>query len=547
MVRAWLRDRFGTAETGKRKEGCNDMIITEILARNARMYGDEIALIEREPAKKSRKVLTWDEFDRMANRIAGALMARGVKKGSRVIHLMMNCLEWLPAYFGILRTGAWAVPLNFRFTAKDILYCADIAEAGVLIFGEEFLDRINEIKTNLKTIEHFVFLGPDDLKPDYAEGFEAFTGGGVPEDPGCPLDLMDEAALYFTSGTTGTPKPILLTHRNLESACIVENCHHRQMHEDNFLCIPPFYHTGAKMHWFGNFIVGARAVILKGVKPEWILEAVSEEGVTIVWLLVPWAQDILVAVENGTVNLADYSLDQWRLMHIGAQPVPPSLVKAWKKVFPAQDYDTNYGLSESTGPGCVHLGMENIHKVGAIGVPGFDWECKVVDFELKEAPRGETGELMLRGPGIMKAYYKNPEATRETLIDGWLLTGDMARMDEEGFIWLVDRKKDLIISGGENIFPVELEDFLMEHAKIQDAAVIGLPDERMGELPGAVLKLKPGQEMNEAEFFQFCEGLPRYKRPRKVFFNDVPRNPTGKIEKTKLRKKYGGESGNFPA
>jgi len=521
------------------------MIIGEILARNARMYGDEIALIEREPAKNKRVSITWKEFDETANRIANALISRGVTKGDKVIHLMMNCLEWLPVYFGILRTGAWAVPLNFRFTAEDIRYCAEIAEAKSMIFGEEFIDRVNAIREDLQTIRDYVFVGPDDLKPGYAESYEAFRQEGSPEDPRIPINLLDEAALYFTSGTTGTPKPILLTHRNLESACITENRHHNQTHEDNFLCIPPLYHTGAKMHWFGNFIVGAPAVILKGIKPQWILEAVSEEKCTIVWLLVPWAQDILVAIENGDLKLEDFTLDQWRLMHIGAQPVPPSLIKNWKKVFPHHDYDTDYGLSETTGPGCVHLGLDNLHKVGAIGIPGFDWEYKIVDTDLNTLPQGGVGELMVKGPGVMKEYYKNPEATGSTLFDGWLLTGDMARVDEDGFIWLVDRKKDVIISGGENIFPVEIEDFLMENTKIQDAAVIGVPDERLGEIVTAIVQLKSGQNMTEEEFMDYCEALPRYKRPRKLFFDDVPRNPTGKIEKPKLRKRYAGRAESF--
>ncbi|MBW1732033.1 MAG: AMP-binding protein [Deltaproteobacteria bacterium] len=521
------------------------MIITEILARNARMYGDEIALIEREPAKNKRVEITWKAFDEMANQVATTLIQKGIKKGDKVIHLMVNCLEWLPFYFGILRTGAWAVPLNFRFAAEDIKYCAEIAEAKAIIFGEEFIDRINTIKEDLESIKDFVFVGPKEVTPEYCEHYEAFLNTGSPEDPKVPLSILDDAALYFTSGTTGKPKPILLTHRNLEFACIVENRHHNQTHTDNFLCIPPLYHTGAKMHWFGNFIVGGKAVILKGVKPQWILEAVSEEQCTIVWLLVPWAQDILVAIEQGELKLEDYKLDQWRLMHIGAQPVPPSLIKNWKKVFPHHDYDTNYGLSESTGPGCVHLGIENLHKVGAIGVPGFDWEYKIVDDQLNEVPKGQPGELIVKGPGVMKEYYKNPEATKTTIVDGWLLTGDMARVDEDGFIWLVDRKKDIIISGGENIFPVEIEDFLLDNPKIQDAAVIGVPDERLGEIVTAIIQLKPGQEMTEEEVLAYCEALPRYKRPRKVFFDNVPRNPTGKIEKPKLRKKYAGREESF--
>jgi fatty-acyl-CoA synthase len=522
------------------------MIITEILARNGRMYGEEIALVEREPAKQIRREMTWKTFDDQANRVAHALIQRGVSKGDRVVLLMMNCLEWLPVYFGILRAGAWAVPLNFRFVASTICKCTQTAEAKAFIFGEEFVDRVKEIKVDIDhTVGSYIFLGPDVLRPDFAEAFEPVIAEAPPTDPGIDIEIGDDAALYFTSGTTGMPKATLLTHRNLEYACYVENRHHHQTHDDCFLCIPPLYHTGAKMHWFGNFIVGARAVILKGVEPQWILEAISEEQATVVWLLVPWALDILFAIENKDVRLEGYQLDQWRLMHIGAQPVPPSLVKEWQQVFPKHAYDTNYGLTESTGPGCVHLGMENIHKVGAIGVPGFDWEFKIVDNDLRPLSQGAIGELMIKGPGVMKEYYKNSEATRETLVDDWLLTGDMARLDEDGFIWLVDRKKDVIITGGENIYPVDIEDFLQACPQIQDVAVIGLPSLRLGEIATAIIQVKPGQVLTEEDVYAFCKDLPRYKRPRRIIFDAVPRNPTGKIEKPNLREKFAGASESF--
>jgi acyl-CoA synthetase (AMP-forming)/AMP-acid ligase II len=234
-------------------------------------------------------------------------------------------------------------------------------------------------------------------------------------------------------------------------------------------------------------------------------------------------------------------------MHIGAQPVPPALVKHWKEYFPTMAYDTTYGLSEATGPGCVHLGIENEHKVGAIGRPGFNWETQIVDPEGNLVPQGEVGELTVRGDGVMREYYKNPEATANTLKDGWLYTGDIARMDDEGFIYLVDRAKDVIICGGENVFPVEIEDFLHTNAKVKDAAAIGYPDERLGEIVTVVVEVVPGQTMTEDDVIAFCEKLPRYKRPRKVFFGEVPRNPTGKIEKPKLRKQYIGIAGTFQA
>ncbi len=522
------------------------MLITEILARNARVYGSETAIVEREPEKNRRREISWKAFDDQANQLAQGLMARGIKKGDRVVLLMTNCIEWLPIYFGILRTGAWAVPLNFRFVAKTIQRCTQIAEAKAFIFGEEFIERINAVKDDLDgSVETYIFTGPEAVKPGFAESYQTILKDAPPTDPKVNIDITDKAALYFTSGTTGTPKATLLTHRNLEFSCFLENMHHKQIHEDNFLCIPPLYHTGAKMHWFGNFIVGARSVILKGIKPRWIMEAVSEEKATVVWLLVPWALDILFAIQSGEIKLKDYRLDQWRLMHIGAQPVPASLIKEWKRIFPRHQYDTNYGLTECTGPGCVHLGMENMHKVGAIGLPGFDWEVRIVDDRLNPVALGQPGELIVKGPGVMKEYYKNPEATRETLVDGWLLTGDVARLDEDGFIWLVDRKKDVVITGGENIYPLEIEDFLQTHPKIHDVAVIGLPSLRLGEIAAAIIQIKAGQELTNEEIDVFCQTLPRYKRPRRIIFDDVPRNPTGKIEKPKLRKKYAGMTESF--
>ena len=226
-------------------------------------------------------------------------------------------------------------------------------------------------------------------------------------------------------------------------------------------------------------------------------------------------------------------------MHIGAQPVPPSLIKHWKQYFPHHQYDTNYGLSESIGPGCVHLGVENIHKVGAIGKAGYGWETKVIDENGNPVKQGETGELAVKGPGVMVCYYNDPKSTKEVLHDGWLYTGDMAMEDEDGFLFLVDRKKDVIISGGENIYPVQIEDFLRTNENIHDVAVIGLPDKRLGEISAAIISLKPGCTCTEEEINLFCRQLPRYKRPRKIFFADVPRNPTGKIEKPKLREIYG--------
>ncbi len=535
------------------------MPVTDLLERNHKLYGDEVALVELNPSMKDtrkktwkefdlvqqtspepyRREITWAVFDEKANRVANMLLSRGIGKGDRVAILLFNCLEWLPIYFGILKTGAIAVPFNFRFSAEEIEYCAELAEIHILFFGPQFIGRLETIENKLNRGRLLIYVG--DGCPTFAESYRELVADCSSQPPLIRLEEEDDAAIYFSSGTTGFPKAILHNHESLMQAAQMEQKHHLTSRDDVFLCIPPLYHTGAKFHWMGSLCAGSKAVLLTGTDPETILDTISKEQCTIVWLLVPWAQDILDALDRGDLKLSDYKLDQWRLMHIGAQPVPPSLIRHWKEYFPNHQYDTNYGLSESTGPGCVHLGLENIDKVGAIGVPGYRWECKIVDENDQPVKQGDVGELCVKGPGVMTCYYNDPKATAEVLKDGWLYTGDMARQDEDGFYFLVDRKKDVIVSGGENIYPVQIEDFLSEYDKVKDVAVIGLPDKRLGEITGAIIEVKEGMSCTEEEINEFCLGLPRYKRPKKIIFAEVPRNATGKIEKPLLRKRYGAE------
>ena len=539
------------------------MPITDFLERNAKIYPNDVAIVEvnpeKQPAKnltwrefnlidtaaeedKYRREITWREFDIRANRFANLLFTRGIKKGDKVAILMMNCLEWLPIYFGILKTGALVVPMNYRYSSDEIKYCLDLADVRMLVFGPEFIERINAIQNDMGDVDNLFFVGKRSETPSYADNYADMTYFCSSITPPVEISDEDDAAIYFSSGTTGFPKAILHRHKALVASCYTEQNHHSQTKDDVFLCIPPLYHTGAKMHWFGSLLVGGKSVLLRGVKPEWVLQTVSDEKATIVWLLVPWVQDMLDSIDRGDLSLDDYTIAQWRLMHVGAQPVPPSLIKRWKGMFPNHDYDTNYGLSESIGPGAVHLGVENINKVGAIGKAGYLWETKIVDENGNTVPRGEVGELALKGDGVMKCYYKNPEATAEILKGEWLLTGDMAKEDEEGFIYLVDRKKDVIISGGENLYPVQIEDHLRAYEKIKDVAVIGLPDKRLGEIAAAIIEIKEGMSCTQEEIDEFCMSLPKYKRPRKIIFAKVPRNPTGKIEKPKLREIYCGGS-----
>lgn len=534
------------------------MPITQLLERNASVYPNDVALVELNPEiqEKSRRTwreyalvegnplchyrreITWRVFDEKANRVANMLLARGIKKGDKVGILLMNCLEWLPIYFGILKTGALAVPLNYRYTAEEIRYCVDLAEVNILLFGPEFIGRVEEIADEIGKNRILLFVGGV-MVPTFAESYDQQVNNYSSVAPDVELSDEDDAAIYFSSGTTGFPKAILHAHRSLMHAAQVEYIHHRQTRDDVFLLIPPLYHTGAKMHWMGSLMSASKAVLLRGISPEAIMETISNERCTIVWLLVPWAQDILEKLDSGELKLNNFNIRQFRLMHIGAQPVPQSLIKRWQAYFPGQAYDTNYGLSESIGPGAVHLGIGNLHKVGAIGIPGYGWQARIVKEDgVTEVEQGEVGELSLKGPGIMRCYYRNEEATKEVMRGEWLLTGDMARQDEDGFYYLVDRKKDVIVSGGENLYPVEIENFLSKCPLIKDVAVIGLPDARLGEIACAIVETPAGVTCTEEDINEFSKELPRYKRPRRIIFAKVPRNATGKIEKPLLRKIY---------
>lgn len=536
------------------------MPATDYLIMNAAKHPDDVALVELNPqvqpsdhhdwrdydlveaplSKRFRREISWKMFNEQANKFAHMLLDLGIKRDTKVAILLMNCLEWLPIYFGVLKSGAVAVPLNYRYTADEIHYCLELSDAEVLIFGPEFSERVEQGVLNMPQVKELYYLGED--CPSFAKSFYDKIVHFSGSEPKINISDEDNAAIYFSSGTTGFPKAILHNHLSLLQAGLCEQQHHHQDKNDCFLCIPPLYHTGAKIHWFGSLISGGRAVILRGVKPEWIIQAISGEHCTIVWLLVPWAQDILDAIDRGDIDLSKHRLSQLRLMHIGAQPVPPSLIKRWKKQFPHHDFDNNYGLSEGMGPGSIHLGIENFDHLETNGIPGWGWEACIQrpDGSIVQPGDEEVGELCVKGNCVMVEYYKNPEATKEALRDGWLHTGDVARIDKDGFYTLVDRAKDVIITGGENIYPVQIETFIRTHDKVKDVGVIGIADERLGEIACAVIELKEGASCTEQEMQEYCMDLPRYKRPRAYIFAEVPRNNTGKIDKVALRKSYAG-------
>ena len=509
------------------------MTLCDTLRRNARVYPDETAFIELTRGKNLRKEITWRILEERTDRIANILIGAGIRKGDKVLHWMKNSISWFEAYFGILKTGAWAVPINYRFTATDFKYCAEITVPKAVLLEESFGGPVDSIE-DMRSIPRFVF---GEAVPKNMQNIEELIPNASNDPPRVELSREDDCSLYFTSGTTGEPKPILHTHRSLEWLGVIGCTNFKISRSDNFVIITPLYHLGAFGWWLGDFLTGARSTILIDFSPKHLFEAISMENATIVFIPVPWTQDILVALDNGELKIEDYDLSSWRVMHMGAQPVASSIVEHWKAYFPKMEYHTCYGSSEAGF--AFHLDAVDGHKIGSIGRPALGWDARIVDVHGNDVLRGETGELIVKGNAVMKEYYKNPKRTAETINDGWVHTGDLAKQDDDAFTYIVGRKKDVIISGGENIYPEEIEEVLQAHSKIEDVGVIGLPDKRLGEIAVAVIQVKPNEEMTVEEFEDYCErNLPRYKRPKSSFFDDVPRNLAGKIEKVKLREKY---------
>ena len=513
------------------------MNILDLVEKNAYLYPRETAYVEIGPMSDTYRRLNWHEFHERTNRLANALLARGIQPENSIFLLGKNSLNWLECYFGILKTGAWVIPLNFRFTDEDIQFCARTSKPRAFIFDQEYADRMEALAPSLESITDCICMKKTDSKT--MTDLETVMKDGRSGKPDVQIKDRNPCALYFTSGTTGAPKPVLLNHTNLFCTAINEGHNSMLRHQDSLLMMPPLYHL-AIGHLLGVLTQGGKTVLLtERITPRFILEAMDREKITYLFLLVPWAIDLLEALDKEALNMDDYDLGAWRYTQMGAQPVPASVVQRLKAYFPKMQFDTTYGLSESAGPGVVHLGIENEHKVGALGKEGFTWCARIVDEHGEDLGTDQVGELIVKGNGVMAAYYHNPELTDKTIQNGWLHTGDLAKRDKDGFIYLVDRKKDLVISGGENIFPVELEQVIIQHPKVRDVAVIGTPDQRLGERVTAVIQIVSGTTLSEEEIRAFCEKkLPRYKRPRSIIFDEVPRSLTGKIEKPKLRNKY---------
>jgi len=507
---------------------------------NARKYPGREFAIESWPSKGLRRVLTWKQLNDDSNKLANYLIKQcGVKKGDVVIHLLMNSLEWIVTYFGVIKTGAAVAPLNFRFASSDIKYAADVHSSEVFIFGSGFLPGVQPIQQQLDYVKYYICVGED--TPSDMESYKKIMETGDTTDVLLEMDDDDWCELMFTSGTTGPPKPVCHTHGSLFSIACANGLSFNEGHNSVYCAAHPFYHSGSWFLGFPCYVAAGKYLMPMELEPGPFMKSLSDEKCTGGWLSVPTWNDVVEAVKSGEIKVGDYDLSHVRYIAIGAQPVPQSLFEVSKRIFPGIKFGNMYGITEGGGGGSTYLYDEDIlRKPGSIGKATALMDGKVVDEQGKEVPRGKPGELVIKGPRLMKEYAFNPEMTARTVVDGWLHTGDVCHMDEEGYIFFVDRQKDLIIRGGENIYPVEIEDVLHRHPKIEDVAVIGYPHPRLVEIAMAIVQLKTGETMTPEEVVEFCKnaGLAKYKWPEKVIFADVPRSLTGKVEKPKLREKY---------
>ncbi len=507
---------------------------------NASKFPKREFIIESYPSKGVRRSLTWEQFDDQANKIANYLIKDcGVKKGDIVVHLMMNCMEWYASYIAVLKTGATVTPLNFRFASADIKYAADVTKCKAFIFGDQFNARMEPIMKEMDYCKSFICLGqtiPSGVK-SYNEIVEKGDGS-----PACVDTASDDMAeLMFTSGTTGAPKPVCHTHETLFYIGIGNALTYNEGYNSIYLSPHPFYHSGTLFLSFPCYIAAGKVLMPMETQPEFYLRTIADEKCTGGWNTVPTWSDVLAAIKDGKVDLSKYDFSALKHIEIGAQPVPYVLLEDSKRIFPNLPIANIYGITEGGGGGTTNCYDEDImRKPGSIGKATVFMETKVVDSEGKKLPPGAVGELLLKGPRLMKEYAFAPELTAKTIKDGWLYTGDLAYEDEEGYIFFADRSKDLIIRGGENIFPAEIEAALRKHPKVMDVAVLGYPHPRLVEIVMAIIQPKEGQTIVDEEIIEFVkkEGLAKYKWPEKMVYTTIPRNPAGKIEKPKLRDMY---------
>jgi fatty-acyl-CoA synthase len=473
--------------------------------------------------------MTYTELNQRADRLANAAKLHGLKHGDRVAVLALNEPEYFDLFFGLAKLGVILVPINHRLAGPEVEYILSDSEAGILFFGKEFTEVVDSIR---KAIPAGTLVTFADTVPEWAVSYQDFIGRASDKEPEIVGGDEDTLTILYTSGTTGRPKGAQLTHEGYFGTSVTLKSTFGEVGETMLMPLPLF-HIGALAPVPMAIHFGQKMVYQRTFDPKGFLELIQREKVT--WFgSVPQILVFLRTVPD--FDKYDWSTVQMVLVY--AAPVPVTLIKEYAAA--GIEIRQLYGMTECTGPATVIDGEHAILKAGSCGLPFFHTEIRVVDDMGRDVAPEEMGEVLIKANNLMKGYWKNPEATANTIKDDWLYSGDMARMDKDGFLYIMDRKKDMIISGGENIYPAEIEDYLLGHPKIVDVGVIGYQDEKWGESVKAVVTLKEGEHLTEEELIAWCQGkMAKFKIPKKVAVTDmIPRTPTGKILKRILRERF---------
>ncbi|MER7016161.1 long-chain-fatty-acid--CoA ligase [Saccharopolyspora sp. NPDC000359] len=496
------------------------MTTSDQLARHARKIPDEIAL---RFAGTSR---SYRELDERVSRLANALAGRGVARGDRIAVLGRNSLEVIESYLAAARLGAICVPINFRLVADEVAHVLADSGARAVVVDEPFTEVLDKAGSDVDV--RLVVGGSGD--------YESALAAASPAHPEVAVDEQSPAFIMYTSGTTGRPKGAVLTHHNLLMHTFSSAVHHGISGADQvWLVGVPLFHIAGLSGMLPYLLQGGRIVVAPSGRfdPAETVELLARERITACFLVPAQWQAICDLPDLGAHDLSALRRITW-----GAAPASTTLLRAMFEAFPDADITTAFGQTECSPVTTVLRAEDALRKIGSVGKPMLNVEVRVVDDDMNDVPPGEVGEIVYRGPTVMREYWGKPAETAEAFRGGWFHSGDLVRQDEDGYLYVVDRKKDMIISGGENIYCTEVEDALAAHPEVAEVALIGVPDERWGETPLAVIGPRdPTAPPSPGDVAEWCrDRLAGYKRPRRIaVVDELPRNPSGKVLKTQLR------------
>ena len=499
--------------------------LIQMLENTVRNYSERTGFI------CGHQKLTFKEFDQITNKIAAGLQKYDVKKGDRVSLLLGTGLEFPLCFFALMKLGGIAVPLNTRFKGEELSYEINDSGSKILMIDQEYWPSVDPVRNDLKTVEQIFFIGSNvprgvlpfvELRENKEEAFQKIN-----------LDETDDAIIMYTSGTTGKPKGAILYHRSLIATAMHISDFIAYEPLDRIICVVPLFHiTGLAQIMLSHIFSGIPCVYMRTFKVKDFLEIMSSEKITksisvinILWLMVNHPE------------FDRYDFSSYKVAMCGGSPATEEMVKGILNKLPHLKLSIGYGLTESDGIASTTPYEESIRKIEAAGkmLPLVD--AKIVDEEGKELPPNGVGEILLKGPTVTKGYWKNPGASKMAIVEGWLHTGDIGKLDDEGYIYIFDRKKDMINRGGEKVFSLEVENVISRHPKVLEVAVVGVPDKFLGEAVKVAIVLRPGYHADEEEIKNFCsKHLADYKVPKFVeFFDALPRNAAGKVIKGDLK------------